>query len=54
MTIDNENYVRYSGELQVVLEDMPADERVNCIGRIQEKDMWKFEYFRKGYDYCFL
>ena len=52
--IDNENYVRYSGELQVVLEDMPADERVNCIGRIQEKDMWKFEYFRKGYDYCFL
>ena len=35
ITIDNEKYLRYSGEIQVVREDLKADERVNVIGRVQ-------------------
>jgi len=34
VTIDNEEYQRYSGELQIVLKDLPADERVNVAGYI--------------------
>lgn len=34
ITIDNEKYLRYSGEIQVVRETLKADERVNVIGRV--------------------
>lgn len=51
VTVDNENYGRYSGELQIVLADLPADPRVNCVGHVLPEDMWKLDYFRKGYDY---
>ena len=37
VTIDNINYKRYSGEIQIVRETLPADERVNVIGRIPDK-----------------
>ena len=37
VTIDNINYKRYSGEIQIVRETLPADNRVNVIGRVPEK-----------------
>lgn len=37
ITIDNINYSRYSGEMQIVIENLPLDERVNVIARIPEK-----------------
>lgn len=35
ITIDNEKYMRYSGEIHVVRENLKVDERVNVIGRVQ-------------------
>ena len=37
ITADNEGYGRYSGELMLVLEDLPADTRVNVIGSVPEE-----------------
>lgn len=37
VTIDNINYSRYSGEMQIAIENLPLDERVNVIARIPEK-----------------
>ena len=37
VTIDNEKYGRYMGEIQVTLVDLPKDEKVNTITRIIEK-----------------
>ncbi|AVM68098.1 DUF871 domain-containing protein [Lachnospiraceae bacterium oral taxon 500] len=37
VTIDNIRYGRYSGEMQIVAEDLPLDERVNVIARISAK-----------------
>lgn len=37
VTLDNLNYKRYSGEIQITKRDYPADERVNVIGFIPEK-----------------
>ena len=34
VTIDNKNYLRYSGEVQVTKEDLPKDEKVNVIGNV--------------------
>lgn len=36
ITIDNHKYLRYSGEIQIIVEDLPADERVNVIATIDE------------------
>ena len=52
ITIDNERYLRYSGELQVVLQDAKQDDRVNVVAHLQDlSDLKKLAYFREGYTY---
>ncbi len=36
ITLDNEKYLRYCGELQLIRGKLPADERVNVIGHVKE------------------
>lgn len=36
LTIDNEGYLRYEGELQIVKKDFGADDRVNVVGDVSE------------------
>ena len=36
ITMDNRNYARYSGEIQMIRQDLPQDDRVNVIGRVPE------------------
>ncbi|MCC5891087.1 MupG family TIM beta-alpha barrel fold protein [Exiguobacterium sp.] len=38
ITIDNVDYGRYAGEMQVTKVDLQADARVNVIGRVIERD----------------
>lgn len=35
ITVDNDNYGRYSGELQLMRSNQPADGRVNVIGKVK-------------------
>ncbi|MGO4936321.1 DUF871 domain-containing protein [Fundicoccus sp. Sow4_H7] len=37
--INNSNYLRYKGEMQIALKEMPADERVNVVGHIVPDDL---------------
>lgn len=37
ITIDNYHYQRYSGEIQIIVEALPADERVNVIGQVPKE-----------------
>ena len=37
ITIDNCNYGRYQGELQIVKRDLPADERTNVVGSVEDR-----------------
>lgn len=39
ITVDNKRYLRYAGEMQITLNDLPADEKVNVIGRIMAEDL---------------
>lgn len=54
VTIDNSLYKRYSGEMEVMLEDHDQDDRVNVVAHISdENDLYKLLYFRDGIEYIF-
>ena len=53
VTIDNANYGRYMGELQIVLQALPEDERVNVVGRIIDEDMCLLDCLTPGRSFCF-
>ncbi|WP_040287353.1 DUF871 domain-containing protein [Sporosarcina koreensis] len=44
ITVDNERYMRYQGELQVTKRDLQQDERVNVLGRVVEEDLPLLKY----------
>ena len=48
ITLDNQRYLRYMGEIQVVKHPLPADERVNVVGRVCSKDQALITYIRGG------
>lgn len=48
ITIDNSEYGRYSGEVQILRQDFPADSRVNVIGRVCEKAMLLMDLVPRG------
>lgn len=53
ITIDNTGYGRYMGEMQIVLTELDADERVNVVSRVAERDLGLLEYI-KDYEYPFV
>ncbi len=34
VTLDNEQILRYMGEIQIMKRDLPADEKVNRVARV--------------------
>lgn len=54
VTIDNAEYLRYSGELQVTLSDLPADPRVNVVGEVVPEDLVLLDYIGGGQGFVLL
>lgn len=54
ITFDNERYLRYEGELQIIKQDLPADSRVNVIGHVADEDLWKLSYLSSDYQVQFV
>ncbi|PLR94692.1 MupG family TIM beta-alpha barrel fold protein [Bacillus sp. T33-2] len=48
ITMDNDLYGRYRGEIQITLNDLPADEKVNVIGRVADIDLPLLSVVRPG------
>lgn len=48
ITMDNDLYGRYRGEVQIALRDLPADERVNVIGQVIPEDMQLLSLIQPG------
>lgn len=48
ITIDNERYLRYMGEIQICKRALPQDEKVNVVGFVCDKDMDLLEFVRPG------
>lgn len=48
ITVDNDRYGRYRGELQITMTDLPADERVNVIGKVIQEELPLLAKIRPG------
>lgn len=48
ITMDNRLYGRYSGEVQLIREDLPLDEKVNVIGHIAPRYLLLADCIRRG------
>jgi hypothetical protein len=48
ITIDNSNYGRYSGEIQLIRSPLGADERVNVIGQVCEDAILLMDCIKGG------
>lgn len=48
ISIGNENYLRYSGELEIARVDLPEEARVNIIGSINQEDIKYLQYIDKA------
>lgn len=48
ITMDNYHYKRYSGEIQIIIETLPADERVNVIGQVSAEYELLLNHIKNG------
>ena len=48
VTLDNEHYLRYAGELQIIKRAQPADLRTNVIAHIREDERFLISCIRPG------
>lgn len=53
ITIDNKDYFRYMGELQILLIDQDKDDRTNVIGSVLQKDYYLLKYIKGGKKFHF-
>jgi hypothetical protein len=53
ITIDNRNFGRYSGEIQIVEDILPADERVNTVARIVDEEIFLTGYIKPNQKFSF-
>ena len=54
VTMDNRLYGRYSGEIQLVRQDLPADGRVNVIGRVAPRYQLLMDCIQRGSRFCMV
>ncbi|MEY8370412.1 MupG family TIM beta-alpha barrel fold protein [Aerococcaceae bacterium 50-4] len=48
ITVDNERYGRYHGEMQICLADLPEDDKVNVVGQVVETDRSLLSFIGPG------
>ena len=53
ITIDNQNFGRYAGEIQIVEDVLPADSRVNTVARIIDAEIFLSDYIKPNQKFSF-
>lgn len=53
VTIDNEGYLRYMGELQILISDQKSDNRTNNVASILQEDFYLLKYISNGKKFYF-
>lgn len=52
--IGNDNFKNYKGELQIILKEMPYDDRKNYVGKIAEHEQFLIEYITPWMAFKFI
>ena len=53
VTLDNDRYGRYAGELEICKTELPADKRVDVLGRIPAEEQFLLQYLTGGRKFRF-
>ena len=53
VTVDNKDYLRYMGELQIIKRPQPADKRVNVVGNLLPEEDFLIHYIIPGREFRF-
>ena len=53
ITIDNKDYMRYMGELQIIKRPQPADPRTNVAAQIESDECFLINYIIPGKKFTF-
>lgn len=53
ITLDNEGYQRYMGELQIIKNPQPMDTRTNVVARLVPEDLPLLDFLRPGQKFSF-
>ena len=53
VTVDNSNFGRYEGELQIVNAVLPADSRVNVVAAVIVEEIFLTDYIKPGQKFSF-
>ena len=53
VTIDNENFGRYAGEVQIIQDVLPADGRVNIAAHILDEEIFLTGYLKPRRKFSF-
>ncbi len=53
VTIDNEAYHRYMGELEIIRRPQPADSRINVVAHVDEDEVFLLDYITPGRRFSF-
>jgi len=53
VTVDNSNFGRYEGEIQIVEDTLPADERVNAVAAVLENENFLTRYIKPNQKFSF-
>ena len=48
ITLDNEKYLRYMGEIQLTKYDLPADEKVNVVAKVIKEELPLINQIKAG------
>ncbi|MGX4685389.1 DUF871 domain-containing protein [Vagococcus sp. JNUCC 83] len=51
VTLDNHEYLRYMGELQITKVNLPKDEKVNVVAHVVKKDIHLIDHIKAGMSY---
>ena len=54
ITIDNKDYLRYAGELQILKKVLPPDNRVNVVGSVSQQDLILLHYIDDETQFKFI
>lgn len=54
VTIDNRNYKRYTGEIQMIRSSLPANERVNVIGTVDVNHIGLIDCIQNGKQFMLI
>ena len=53
VTIDNKDYLRYMGELEILKNPQPADNRVNVAAQVLDEEIFMLKYITPGRKFSF-